>query len=205
MKGRIIDFYSGLGGASEAFVQDGRYQVSRIDNNIELKDVQHTYFCDILKLQIKEIEMLYGKADLMIFGPPCYDFSLAHSAPQGIAAREKRLESYIPDMSDLNKVIEIIEYCQPKYWIIENVAGSLRHFEPVLGGFTQKIGPFFLWHNLPALSMLNDDLSEIVGHKTKSDPGPREVLRSNYRAKWPLVMSKALLKSFETPTLEDFL
>lgn len=205
MKGRVIDFYSGLGGASEAFVQDGRYQVSRIDNNMDLKHVEYTNIANILNLSVDNIEFLFGDADLMIFGPPCYEFSLAHSAPQGIAARENKLESYAPDMSHLHKIMEIIDYCKPKYWIIENVAGSLRHFEPVLGEFTQKIGPFFLWHNLPALSMLNNDLCEIVGHKTKSDPGPSQVLRSNYRAKWPLVMSKALLKSFETPTLEDFI
>ena len=43
MKGRIIDFYSGFGGASEAFVNDGRYQVVRIDNNLALKDVENMF------------------------------------------------------------------------------------------------------------------------------------------------------------------
>ena len=62
MKGRIIDFCSGLGGASEAFVQDGRYQVARIDNNIELKDVEYTNIANILDLDCYNIDWLYGDA-----------------------------------------------------------------------------------------------------------------------------------------------
>ena len=205
MRGRIIDFYSGLGGASESFVQNGRYQVARIDNNVELKDVQHTYIRNILKLQNTEIEILYGKADLMIFGIPCYEFSLAHNAPQAIASRENRLNTYSPDLSNLEKAIQIIEYCKPKYWIIENVRGAIKHFEPLIGYPSQIIGPFCLWHNLPDLAMLKEQADEIIGHKSKNDKGPGCLLRSNYRAKWPLSLSKSLLKSFETPTLEDFL
>lgn len=204
MKGRIIDFCSGLGGASEAFVQDGRYQVARIDNNIELKDVEYTSVRNILDLKVSEIEFLYGDADLMIFGVPCYEFSLAHSAPQAIASRENRLNTYKPDLDLLLKAKKIIDYCQPKYWIIENVRGSVRHFEPIIGPLTQSIGPFFLWHNLPALSMMNSKLEKVIGHKSKNDKGPSNSLRSNYRAKWPIELSQALLNSFETPTLEDF-
>jgi len=205
MRGRIIDFYSGLGGASEAFVQDGRYQVSRIDNNMELKDVEYTNIANILNLSVDNIEFLFGDADLMIFGIPCYEFSLAHNAPQGIASRECRLNTYKPNLDHLLKAKEIIDYCKPKYWIIENVRGSVRHFEPIIGSLTQTIGPFFLYHNLPALSIQNNELEMIIGHKSKNDKGPSNPLRSNYKAKWPIQLSKALLKSFETPTLEDFL
>ena len=204
MRGRIVDFFSGLGGASEAFVQDGRYQVTRIDNNYELKDVEYTDISNILNLDAYNIDWLYGNADLMIFGVPCYEFSLAHSAPQGIAARENRLNTYKPNLDCLLKAKEIIDYCQPKYWIIENVRGSCRHFEPIIGPLTQTIGPFFLWHNLPALSMMNCHLEKVLGHKSKNDKGPSNPLRSNYRAKWPIELSQALLNSFETPTLEDF-
>tara|TARA_Y100001963_G_C6553842_1_gene341062 strand:+ start:52 stop:669 length:618 start_codon:yes stop_codon:yes gene_type:complete len=205
MKGRIIDFYSGFGGASEAFVNDGRYQVVRIDNNVALKDIEHMYYADITKIDVTDIEFMYGKANLMIFGIPCYEYSLAYSAPHAIAIREGRKNSYKPCMKNLEKAMQIIEHCKPKYWIIENVVGAVGFFEEFgLGMPTQQVGPFVLWHNLPLLSLSKVGLEEVKGHKGKADKGPGP-LRSNYRAKWPLVLSRSLLKSFETPTLEDWL
>ena len=205
MKGRIIDFYSGFGGASEAFVNDGRYQVVRIDNNVALKDIEHMYYADITKIDVTDIEFMYGKANLMIFGIPCYEFSMGYNAPHAIAIREGRKNSYQPCMKNLEKAKEIIEYCKPKYWIIENVVGSVKFFERSgLGMPTQQVGPFVFWHNLPLLSLSKVGLEEVNGHKQKADKGPGP-LRSNHRAKWPLILSKSLLKSFETPTLEDWL
>ena len=46
---KVLDLYSGLGGFSEAFVQDQNYQVIRIENNPLLKDVPHTLLGDIWK------------------------------------------------------------------------------------------------------------------------------------------------------------
>ena len=203
MKGRIIDFYAGLGGASEAFVKDGRFQVVRIDNNVLLKDVEYMYIEDIPKLNVGHIDMLFGEADLMIFAPPCREFSLGYHAPKSKAARKG--EEFQPDMSLLLKSLQIIKECKPKYWIIENVHGARTDFEPYLGEPTQVIGPFILWHNLPLLSLTNSALEDISGHKAKSDVWSSNPLRTNHKAKWPYELSNALKKSFLTPTLEEWL
>lgn len=205
MKGRIIDFYAGLGGASEAFVQDGRYQVVRIDNNLDLINVEHMYCVNILKLEPHEVEMLYGKADLMIFAPPCREFSLAYNAPRAIASRKGHLDQYKPDMSYLKKAIAIIKHCNPKYYIIENVQGACRYFEEYLGKHTQQIGPFYLWHNLPLLSLEKEARTKLATHKQDNDVWSTHPLRANIKAKWPIELSQALLMSFSQPTLEEWL
>ena len=205
IKGRIIDFYAGLGGASEAFVQDGRYQVVRIDNNVLLKDVEHMYIEDIPKLNVGHIDMLFGKADLMIFAPPCREFSLGYNAPRAIASRKGQLEQYKPDMAYLKKAIEIIKYCKPKNYIIENVQGACRYFEEYLGKHTQQIGPFYLWHNLPLLSLDKEARTKLATHKQDNDVWSTHPLRSNIKAKWPIELSQALLMSFSQPTLEEWL
>ena len=208
MKGRIIDFYSGLGGASEAFVQDGRYQVARIDNNLDLKDVagvDRLYITNIQNLAPEDVEILYGKADLMIFAPPCTEFSLAYNAPRSIASRAGKLKEYKPDMSHLVKALEIIKHCKPKYYIIENVQGAVRYFEEYLGEHTQQIGPFYLWHNLPLLSLNTEDRKKLSTHKSDSDVWSTHPLRANIKAKWPIELSQALLMSFSQPTLEEWL
>jgi hypothetical protein len=206
MKGRIIDFYAGLGGASEAFVKDGRFQVVRIDNNVLLREhVEYIFINDILSMPAGDIEFLYGKADLMIFAPPCTEFSLGFHGPRSRAARDGTIEDYKPDMSHLLKCLEIIKVCQPKYYIIENVVGATKYFEPHLGEPTQIIGPFCLWHNLPLLSLTTQSIKDIKIHKSKSDVWSTNPLRSNHKAKWPYELSNALKKSFFTPTLEEWL
>ena len=46
----MIDLFSGLGGASEAFVRDG-WTVIRIENNMLLSGVPHTRMLDISRWQ----------------------------------------------------------------------------------------------------------------------------------------------------------
>ena len=141
----------------------------------------------------------------MIFASPCTEFSLGYNAPRSIASRKGKLDEYKPNMSHLKKCLEIIKICQPKYYIIENVQGAVRYFEEYLGQHTQQIGPFYLWHNLPLLSLHTKDLKKIARHKSDSDVWSTHPLRANIKAKWPIELSQALLESFSQPTLEEWL
>jgi len=195
---RMLDLYSGLGGASEAFVRAG-WDVVRIDNNPLLEDVPHTTIRDVLTL---EPPYHFGEPfDLIWASPPCVEFSTAFSAPPIVAKREGR--EFEPNMDCLRKAKEIIEYLNPKYWVIENVRGARKKFSQELQKPPRQIvNQFYLWGNFPFLHIDSDwRHSKYDGDTWSSDP-----LRANRRGKIPLEISKALLTEMtEQTTLEGWL
>lgn len=187
----MVDLFSGLGGASEAFVQAG-WRVHRFDNNRLFSDPESEYFVprtiwadlELMRMDFDEpIEFLWAS-------PPCYEFSNAHSAPRGIAGREGRLDEYKPDMTLLRATIKQIEELKPKYWCIENVIGSIRYFEPYLGKPKVIAGPYVLWGNFPPIvcQVPKDYSKRIAGDKHRHSP-----IRSNHRAKVPMWLSQQML------------
>ena len=190
----VIDLFAGLGGASEAFVGT-EYNVARFDNNPLLEDVACMTMLDLSQ----DIVATGINPLLMIAAPPCLEFSQAYSAPAMIAKRHQ--VPFDPDMSMLEVAIEHRDRLAPKFWIIENVIGSIPFFEPYLGAPTQIIGPFVLWHNCPHLVLPKHQHQAIKSHKADNDKRWSPI-RSNHKAKWPISLSEALLRSVEQPTLQ---
>lgn len=186
----ILDLCSGLGGASEAFVQAGD-EVLRIENNMLLMGVPHTEMMTVEQLRdfllnARSLGHQFPDIDMIWASPPCLEFSNGYSSPSSKARRNN--EEYSPDLSILKTCIEIIEILQPRYFIIENVSGAIKHFEPLLGGFRQRIGSFFLWGNYPMFSMPpNWTHSKVDGDTWSSDP-----LRANLRGLIPFEVSSSL-------------
>ena len=197
----VLDICSGLGGASEAFVKDPHYEVIRIENNPILADVAHTRLLDVLGWLdwLPDLISVHGRPYLVIAAPPCREFSRAFHAPGPCAERAGiRFE---PDMRILEACLDIIEYCQPRYHIIENVAGAINHFNVYLGKYRQHVGPFFLWGSFPQLLLPED----FYHSKADEDVWSTDPLRSNKKAKWPLEVSEALLQGVHwQQTLEDW-
>ena len=69
----MIDFFSGLGGASEAFIHDLGWQVLRYDNNPLLRDVPLTLMADLLHDEIR----IRHQIDVFWASPECREFSMA--------------------------------------------------------------------------------------------------------------------------------
>lgn len=183
---RMLDIYSGLGGASEAFVKAG-WEVHRLENNVLLKDVPHTKQVDVMTWPFVDIPA--GYYDLIWASPPCVEFSTAYSAPRSKAAREGR--EYKPDLTLLQKAMEIIVALQPTYFIIENVSGASKIFSEELGvnAPRQILGPFYLWGIFPYISVdRNWSHSKFEGDTWSDDP-----LRANKRGKIPIELSQAVL------------
>lgn len=194
---KMIDFFAGLGGMSEAFVNDLDWKVLRMDNNQLLNNVPHMVIYDIKKfledLKTKIVEYPFPEIiDYIHFSPPCLEFSNAYNAPASIAKREG-LE-YNPDMSLLEASIEIIDILQPRFWSIENVIGSIKYFTPYLGKPKQIIGSYVFWGNFP---MLDIDIDSIP-RKNTNDKGPSNPLRANYRALIPFQISEAMKNTIES-------
>jgi len=188
---KVLDLFSGLGGFSEAFVRSG-HEVLRIDNTPLLAEVPHTQIMDFFEFRdevLSHIERghVISKPDVILASPPCYEFSMGHAAPRAVASREGNLDEYEPNMEMLNVAREIIDLLKPKWWIIENVVGSIRYFEPVLGSHRQKIGAFVFWGNFPSIHLLQEIPTKAQNDKRHSP------LRSNHRAKLPLPLSMGIL------------
>tara|TARA_R110001599_G_scaffold239556_1_gene439083 strand:+ start:369 stop:986 length:618 start_codon:yes stop_codon:yes gene_type:complete len=197
---KILDLYSGLGGASEAFLLSKRWDVMRIENNELLNQVPNTQMADVKELlnHLQNSQLpLDHRVDVVWSSPPCLEFSQAYSAPGPVAQRAG--EDFTPDMSHLEATLEIIAILKPKYWIIENVVGAIKHFRDLLGEPRQIHGAIVLWGNYP---MFEPDVFKTKAQKDKRhDP-----LRSNIRAKIPIEVSSALLEAIENQhSIFDFI
>lgn len=198
MKKHFLDLFSGFGGASEAFAQDtSNWDVLRIDNNPLLSEVPNTVIMDLKQFTPIPAHRLYPNTippiECIWASPPCTDFSGGFNSPKSKAARSlEGLDSYKPDMSLLTTALDIIETVKPKYWVIENVIGSIRYFREFLGEPRQIIGPYVLWGNFPDL---NVDKSKL-DRKQDRDSTPHP-LRANRRAKVSFEVSRALKDAIE--------
>ena len=200
MKKHFLDLFAGLGGASEAFVQDlDNWNVLRIDNNLLLQDVPHMVIGCVNHLanNIFRPNNIDRKIDVVWASPPCTEFSNGYNSPKSIASRtDQGLDAYEPDMTLLKSTMRIIEIVKPKYWIIENVVGSIRYFAEYLGEPRQIIGPYVLWGNFPYLDIEPGQ----VATKASKDVHSSNPLRANIKAKVDLSISVALKKSIECQT-----
>lgn len=183
----FLDLFSGLGGASEAFVQAG-WTVLRIETNDKLQYVPRTLNLDVLKWRdwIDDIP----KPDIIWASPPCRDFSTAFNAPRSIHERSHET-AWRPNMDCLNAAKDIIDYLSPGIWIIENVSGSEKYFSSRVGAVRQVISSFHLYGNFPYLPM-----GQFI--HIKPDTNSKNPLRSNIRAKIPFEISFELLKTWKS-------
>ena len=184
----MLDLFSGLGGASEAFVHGPNpWAVLRYENNPALGEIPYTTLCDLTNFDIH----IRHAVDLVWASPPCTEFSRGFNAPGPTAEREGR--DFQPDLTLVKRAVEIIAELEPSTWVIENVVGSIKHLEPILGEPRQIIGPFVLWGNHPLLDLGDFDFEK------KGDFPPSE-MRPNLRAKVPLELSQALRSALENQT-----
>jgi site-specific DNA-cytosine methylase len=203
MSMRVLDLFSGLGGFSEAFLRSGD-EVVRVENNPLLSEVPNTTMQDVIQVRDRLSEfvnqgMAIRDIDVVLASPPCHEFSLAFSAPQAIASRRQEFDEYEPDMSLIEATLEIIEMVKPKFWIIENVRGSIRHFRK-LGLEPQVINDAYVFYGkFPKFGYVE------IPTKQEKDTHKNDPLRSNRRALIPLPLSIAIRRAIvEQTSLFDF-
>ena len=116
---RFVDLFAGLGGFHQALSSLGHECVFACEIDDELSELYEQNFGfrpagDIRSLDIKSIP----RHDILCAGFPCQPFSKA--------GEQRGLQC--PDWGDLiDYVIKILRYCQPQYFIIENVPNLVRH------------------------------------------------------------------------------
>jgi len=192
---RILDLCSGLGGASQAFLDAG-HEVIRIDSDERFSEVPGTRIEDISQAFLFEPH----EFDLIIFCPPCTEFSDGFHAPKSKANRAG--EDYCPDLSIVVRGGAIINHLRPRAFVVENVRGSRPYFRALgMGEPHQVLGPFHLWGDFPHII-----LPEGFEFNSKQNiSGSGDPLRAAKRAKWPLELSEAFLRAMlEQTTLDEW-
>ena len=196
MNDLILDLFSGLGGWTQAFMNNEKYDVHRYDSDPWLADIDNTNILDLSRHKVGSVKPL----KLLIGSPPCYEFSEAYDAPRVRARRNG--EPFTPSMDLIEAFIEHRDRMKPEWWLMENVKGSIPDITPILGEPRQIIGPFVLWGNFPLLDISESELKLIKKHKRQAGDKYRwSEHRSSYRAFIPMPMSAAIKRSIESPTL----
>jgi len=196
---RVLDLYSGLGGFSEAFVEDQNWEVIRIENNPLLAGVPHTIPADIFDLDPLD----FLDVDLILASPPCTEFSNAYGAPRGVAYRAGiRGDDYKPDMSLVKEAIRWKNIIRPKFFLMENVNGSQRFFRKLRLYPIMFHGPFVFYGNFPPFDMP----PEWEHLKSEKDTWSDDPLRANKKGKLPLELSKQIKMTYQgQPTLGEWI
>jgi len=195
----FLDLFAGFGGASQAFVEHPDWIVQRLDNNQLLSGVEHMTIADIKDFHA---EVMYNHRNgwrparpihILWASIPCVEVSLAYNSARSVADRNG--EEFTPHttLELLDITLDLIDVLNPQYWVIENVRGALKYFNPIMGKPAQIIASkYVLWGAFPHIICNEDELpSKMLNDTSSNDP-----LRPNKRAIIPYPISKGLLEAY---------
>ena len=156
-----------------------------------------------IKKDIRDVHFYHPKGyyDFMTFHPPCTEFSKANW-------RAGKCKDRTPDMSIVEACFRIVKEAKPKFWMIENPQGCLRHFigRPQytikygdFGHYCQK--PTDLWGVLPYFQTMRlNSVVKGVHNVTAYSLGPGS---ASTRSKLPYELSLVLCKAIENAMDDD--
>jgi hypothetical protein len=128
---RVLDLFSGLGGASRAFL-DRHHSVITLD-------IDSRFGCtiteNILEVSWQKLAQ-YGPYDFIWASPPCECFSVAsigHHWTGGIYAYEPKTSDAVIAQLIVMRTLELIDGLHPLAWVMENPRGMLRKLPCVRG------------------------------------------------------------------------
>lgn len=116
---KFIDLFAGIGGFHIALEKLGHECVFASEKKVNLADLYEKNFNievnrDITKIEVSEIPTF----DILCAGFPCQPFSKAGKQDGLLDERNGSL---------FDKIVDILEYHKPKYFILENVRNLISH------------------------------------------------------------------------------
>lgn len=172
---RVLDLFSGTGGASRAMAVRG-WQVYRVDNALDAAADEKADLGNPLWAPPP------GPWDLVWASPPCQQFSTANNRTRDPAA----------GLVLVRAALRIIEAARPRWWLVENVHGATRAIGSILGPPVQQHGSIYLWGCFPPF--------EAVVARDKTRKSGRQ--RARRRAAIPWAISDGLARACEALAAE---
>jgi len=204
---KLLDLFCGMGGFSIGFHREGFHCLG-----VDQVDVGYPY--DFIQSDIRKFHTNQS-FDVVIAGPPCTEFSPLTK----LSAYKGQREQPNPEkgMELVREAKRLVDEIKPRFWMIENVAGSIQHIEKELGSPSWKIRPWYLWGNLPPF-LIDAPKVEKGTHAEKLPNGkwlitkrgdrlglpedfPFDPMRSWKRARFPLPLSLVLAKACKATIL----
>ena len=111
---RAVSIYSGSGGIDIGLRDAGIKTTLAIDHEHDcVMSIRLNFGCEVICDEMQNVKGSIGRADIIVGGPPCPDFSRANV---------KR--NY--DAVDVNLFWEIVDEVKPKYFLMENVPDVIK-------------------------------------------------------------------------------
>jgi hypothetical protein len=111
--------------------------------------------------------------DVVVMSPPCTGFSSFNFLnPEFKGVRPRAM-----DFELVAHAMRIIGEANPRYWAVENVAGAVSWFEPMLGPPAARIAPFYLWGHFPGFLLPTSARVKFktdIGHDSRG-PGKKDL------------------------------
>lgn len=140
---KLLDLCCGMGGWSIGFYRAGFECIG-----VDCIDIAYPYRLVCADVRDYHPDQAY---DVVTASPPCTEFSTLTRLAISKGQRGPR---------DAAKGVELVKACirvigeaKPRYWILENVAGSEKHIIPLLGNPNIRRGPWRLWGSFPSFIM----------------------------------------------------
>lgn len=198
---KVLDLFCGMGGWSIGFHREGFYCLG-----VDIVDVGYPY--DFIKQDIRNFDGSdYSRIDVVVASPPCTEFSpitkLSYRKGQrGPPNPEKGMEL-------VREAGRVIKEANPRYWLVENVMGSIPYVKETFGKPMLEARPWALWGNLPMgifpqepkrhnkqFHQLNDWQRGKGGDRRGlPEDFPFDPLRSWKRARIPVWLSQTIAKA----------
>lgn len=199
----MLDCFCGMGGVLDGFALEG-FNITGIDIEDAPKKLgyKHSFYqADLKEISVHVLKYKFPNVDVIWGSPPCRDFTKLPD--HGKMKTGQHFKWKIPKdpqrgLRTVQKFLKIVEYMQPKIWILENVSGladylGLKPFAvdaKIWGGkrhvFYSNLKPFLI-----------PTCKRTKVHEKYGGP-----LRSWERAKIPLSCSQTFAKACKEELLE---
>ena len=185
---RLLDLFCGMGGWSIGFHREGFECVG-----VDVKDVGYPY--ELIHKNIRDYHP-EGHFDVLVASPPCTEFSdllflSVARGSRGPGEPEKGMEL-------VRETHRVIQETKPRFWVLENVRGSVKYISTLLGPPKFLHKPYYLWGDFPRFLLPNS----FLGHKTLKGRDGRLnsetnwlPLASYFRSRIPLPLSIGLARA----------
>ncbi len=200
---KVLDLFCGMGGWSIGFHREGFDCVG-----IDIADVGYPY--RFYQQDIRDYH--YNgetKPDIVVASPPCTEFSQLLFL--SVAKGQRHPGDPEKGMELVREAKRVIDEAQPRWWLIENVNGSIPHISKLLGKPKMIKRPYILWGEFPQFLMPQENLplkttkvpskghshfNERVNADNRFNP-----MRSWLRARIPIPLSLGLARACKATIL----
>lgn len=125
---KVLELFAGTRSIGKAFEECG-HEVFSIDWDKDFENID--WYADISKITAQDIIERFGRPDVIWASPDCTSYSVAAISKHRRQDKDTKSLEPITEYAQFcdytnQRVIELINELQPKYWFIENPRGGMR-------------------------------------------------------------------------------